>query len=334
MLRLDPGEGRIRTARSFDVWEGGGEYNVVRALSSCFGMRTAIVTALVDNDIGRLIADLIRRGGVDDTQIRWVPHDGIGRTARNGLNFTERGYGVRPALGVSDRGHTAVSQLRTGEIDWDQLFGRQGVRWLHTGGVFAGLSSAAADVAEEAMCSARQNGVVVSFDVNYRPSLWQGRGGVEAAVDVNRRLVKHVDVLIGNEGHFGGILGVDVQSSAGVEEICAATQSEFPHVSVIGATSRTTHSASRIDWGATVWSREGLVSTVRQHDLDVFDRVGGGDGFVSGFIYGMLTRGDIHAAGALGVAHGALAMTTPGDNSMANVAEVEALAEGVEISRR
>ncbi|MER6122192.1 sugar kinase, partial [Streptomyces sp. NPDC001795] len=154
MLRFDPGEGRIRTARSFQVWEGGGEYNVVRGLRRCFGLRTGVVTALVDNAVGRLVEDLILQGGVDTSLIRWVPADGIGRTARNGLNFVERGYGIRGALGVSDRAHTAVSQLRKGDVDWDAVFAG-GVRWFHTGGIFAGLSDTTVDVADEAMAAAR-----------------------------------------------------------------------------------------------------------------------------------------------------------------------------------
>ncbi|MCB0909600.1 MAG: sugar kinase, partial [Nocardioidaceae bacterium] len=181
MLRLDPGERRVRTARRFDVHEGGGEYNVARGLRRCFGLRTAVVTALADNDIGRLVEELILTGGVDPAWIRWVPYDGIGRTVRNGLNFTERGFGVRGALGISDRGHTAASQLRPGDVDWDRLFGEVGVRWLHTGGIFAGLSESTGDVVLAAMAAARRHGTVVSYDLNFRPSLWAGVGGQERA---------------------------------------------------------------------------------------------------------------------------------------------------------
>jgi 2-dehydro-3-deoxygluconokinase len=338
MLRLDPGASRIRDTRTFDVWEGGGEYNVARAAAACYGLRAGIVTALVDNEIGQLIAGLIRRGGADTSQIVWVPDDGIGRSARNGLNFTERGFGVRRALGVSDRAHTAVSQLRPGDIDWDRLFGDIGARWFHTGGVFAGLTSETAEVAQEAMAAARRHGTVVSYDVNYRPSLWQGRGGAEAAVEVGRRLTKHADVLIGNEGHFGGLLGVPLPTNGSdepdIHQILSATQAEFPHLSLIAATRRTEHSASRIDWGAAVWDGDHVASSVTHHDLEVFDRVGGGDGFVAGLLAGVLGGRDLGAATSLGVAHGALAMTTPGDNSMARPEEVEALAFGVMANRR
>lgn len=338
MLRLDPGAGRIRDASTFNVWEGGGEYNVARASAACFGLRAGIVTALVDNEIGQLIAGLIRRGGTDTSQITWVPDDGIGRSARNGLNFTERGFGVRRALGVSDRAHTAVSQLRPGDIDWDRLFGDIGARWFHTGGVFAGLTAETADVAQEAMAAAGRHGTVVSYDVNYRPSLWQARGGADAAIEVGRRLTKHADVLIGNVGHFGGLLGVSLPDNASddpdIHQIFTATQAEFPHLSLIAATRRTEHSASRIDWGAAVWDREQVVSCVTHHDLEVFDRVGGGDGFVAGLVTGILGGRDLGAATALGVAHGALAMTTPGDNSMAHGDEVEALAFGEMANRR
>src|SRR3954452_1033084 len=168
MLRLDPGDGRIRTTRSFRVWEGGGEYNVARGLRRCFGLRTGVVTAFADNEVGRLVEDLILTGGVDTSFVRWVPYDGVGRSVRNGLNFTERGFGVRGATGTSDRGHTAASQLKAGDIDWDHLFGDLGVRWFHTGGISAGLSETTPDVVTEAVAAAHRHGTVVSYDLNYR----------------------------------------------------------------------------------------------------------------------------------------------------------------------
>ena len=176
MIRLDPGAGRVRTARQFQVWEGGGEYNVARALRRCFGLRAALVTAIVDNEVGHLLEDLILTGGVDMSHVRWVPFDGIGRSARVGLNFTEKGFGVRPALGCSDRANSAAAQLRTGDIDWGDVFGRQGARWFHTGGIFAALSETTPDVVLEALSAARRDGVVVSYDLNYRPSLWDSHG--------------------------------------------------------------------------------------------------------------------------------------------------------------
>jgi 2-dehydro-3-deoxygluconokinase len=337
MLRLDPGEGRIATTREFRAWEGGGEYNVARGLARCFGLRTAVVTAFADNAVGRLIEDLIRQGGVDTSHVRWVPYDGIGRTVRNGLNFTERGFGVRAALGVSDRGRSAASQLRPGDVDWDKVFGAEGARWLHTGGIFAGLSETTAPVAREAMEAARRHGVTVSYDLNYRPSLWKGIGGEERAREVNRELVGLVDVLLGNEEDFTTALGFEVEgvdpaltaldpASFGrmIERVVAA----FPRVSVVATTLRAATSATRNDWGAVCWSDGILHEATRRPGLEILDRVGGGDSFASGLVFGLLSGFGPAVAVEYGAAHGALAMTTPGDTSMATRAEVEALMRG------
>lgn len=210
MLRFDPGDRRVSTARHFDVWEGGGEYNVARGLKRCFGLDTAIATAFVDNALGRLLQDLIYQGGVDQSLVKWVADDGVGRAARNGLNFTERGFGVRGALGCSDRGHTAASQLKPGEFDWDEIFGKQGARWFHTGGIFSALSETTPEVAAEAMQAARRHGAIVSYDLNYRPSLWKSLGGKKQAQAVNRRLAPLVDVMLGNEEDFSACLGLEV----------------------------------------------------------------------------------------------------------------------------
>ncbi len=337
MLRLDPGEARIRCARSFRAWEGGGEYNVARGLRKCFGLRTAVVTALADNDVGRLIEDLIMQGGVDTALIRWLPYDGIGRTVRNGLNFTERGFGLRGAVGVSDRGHTAASSLSRGDIDWNRVFGDMGVRWFHTGGIFAGLSETTADVAIEAMEAARRHGVVVSYDLNYRPSLWKAVGGQEKAREVNRRIAPLVDVMIGNEEDFTACLGFEVE---GVDERLAALPVEgfkrmieqvtrvYGNVKVVATTLRTVHSATVNDWGAVCWAGGEFHEAPMRARMEILDRVGGGDSFASGLIYGLLqARGPAWAV-ACGAAHGALAMTTPGDTSMATLAEVEKLVRG------
>src|SRR5712672_2994721 len=190
MLRLDPGEGRVRTARKFKVWEGGGEYNVARGLRRCFGLKTAVCTAFAENDVGRLLEDFVLQGGVDTGFVKWVPYDGVGRTVRNGLNFTERGFGVRGALGCSDRGHTAVSQLHAGDIDWETIFAKEGARWFHTGGIFAALSESTPQVAKEAMSAAKANHTIVSYDLNYRESLWKAIGGKKRATEVNRDLVR------------------------------------------------------------------------------------------------------------------------------------------------
>ncbi|MEN8675046.1 sugar kinase [Nocardioides sp.] len=345
MLRLDPGEGRIRTARSFQAWEGGGEYNVARGLSTVFDQRAGVVTALVDNEIGRLVENLVRQGGVDTSLIRWDPFDGIGRTGRNGLNFTERGFGVRGALGVSDRAGTAVSKLAPGMIDWDDLFGRRGVRWLHTGGIFAGLSATTADVAQEAMACARRHGTVVSFDCNYRPSLWEGIGGSAYARDVNTRLAEHVDVLIGNEQDLDASLGFDSGTTGhptghlawagggspvdGFAAMVETLTQKMPWLSVVATTLRTVHDAGDNDWQGVAWSAEtGVLASVARDHLDILDRVGGGDGFVSGLVHGLLEGEALQTCVELGAAHGALAMTTPGDTSMATRQEVHALATG------
>lgn len=338
MLRLDPGEGRIRTARSFRVWEGGGEYNVARGLRRAFGLRGAVVTALADNEVGRLVEDLMLTGGLDTAFVRWVPYDGIGRSVRNGLNFTERGFGVRGAVGVSDRGGTAVSQLAPGEVDWDHLFGDLGVRWFHTGGIFAALSESTAQVAVEAVTAARRHGTVVSYDLNYRPSLWQAIGGQARAQEVNRAIAGHVDVMIGNEEDFTAALGfevegvdehltdLDVGSFAAMIERAAAA---FPNFRVIGTTLRTVHSASINDWGALAWSRDtGVVQATHRERLEILDRVGGGDSFASGLVYGLLEGAPLQTAVEYGAAHGALAMTTPGDTTMVTKTEVLKLARG------
>jgi 2-dehydro-3-deoxygluconokinase len=338
MLRLDPGEERVRNARAFRVWEGGGEYNVARGLRRCFGLRTAAITAFADNDVGRLLEDLVLQGGVDTSLVRWVPYDGIGRTVRNGLNFTERGFGVRGALGVSDRGNTAASQLRPGEVDWDHLFGTLRARWFHTGGIFAGLSETTPDVIEEAVTAASRHGTVVSYDLNYRPSLWKGLGGVERAREVNRRLATRVDVMLGNEEDFTACLGLEVEGvdenlteleAASFRAMIERASAEFPNFSVVATTLRAVRSATVNDWSAIAWSRaDGFVEATPRPGLEILDRVGGGDSFASGLIYGLLELGDLQAAVEYGAAHGALAMTTPGDTSTATLAEVQALVAG------
>ncbi|HLU33164.1 MAG TPA: sugar kinase [Natronosporangium sp.] len=338
MLRLDPGEGRIRTTREFRVWEGGGEYNVVRGLRRCFGLRTAVVTAFADNEVGRLVEDFILTGGVDTELIRWVPYDGVGRTVRNGLNFTERGFGVRGAIGVSDRGHTAASQLAAGDIDWDHIFGTLGARWFHTGGIFAGLSATTPDVVEEAMAAAKRHGTLISYDLNYRPSLWQAIGGQARAQEVNRRLAPYVDVMIGNEEDFTAALGFEVPEVdadlttlpvAGFQRMIEEATEAYPNFQVVATTLRAVRTATVNDWGAIAWSKQtGFVQATNRPGLEIMDRVGGGDSFASGLIYGLMEKGDLATAVEYGAAHGALAMTTPGDTSMATLREVERLAAG------
>jgi 2-dehydro-3-deoxygluconokinase len=338
MLRLDPGERRIRTARTFHAWEGGGEYNVARGLRRVFGQRAAIVTALVDNEIGHLIEDLILNGGVDTRWIQWVGDDGIGLSARNGLNFTERGFGVRGALGVSDRGHSATSLLRPGDVDFGTLFTGEGSRWFHTGGIFAALSESTAEVAIEAMQAARRHGAIVSYDLNYRPSLWRGRGGLEAAQQCNRRAVQFADVLFGNEEDFAACLGyhlhgvdhdLSVLPIASYASMVTQVAADYPNLSVIATSLRTVRSATRNDWGGLAWSAAtGVVQATQRDGLEILDRVGGGDSFAAGLIFGILDGQPLSTALEYGVAHGALAMTTPGDTSMATLGEVERLMRG------
>ena len=336
MLRFDPGDKRIWTTRSFDVYEGGGEYNVARGLKRCFGKDTAVATAFVDNPVGRLVEDLIFQGGVDSSLIRWVPDDGVGRTARNGLNFTERGFGVRAALGCSDRGHTAVSQLKPGEIPWDDIFGAKGVRWFHTGGIFCALSETTPEVAREAMESAKRHGVIVSYDLNYRDSLWKSIGGQKKAQEVNRRLAPLVDVMLGNEEDFSAALGFSVQ---GMDEnvtqfevdafrrMIERVVKEFPF-QVVATTLRKAKTATRNDWGAICYADGAFYEATNRPDLEILDRVGGGDSFASGLIYGFLEGKGPRWAVDCGAAHGALAMTTPGDTSMATLKEVLQVMKG------
>lgn len=337
MLRLDPGDTRIATARSFRAWEGGGEYNVARGLRRCFGMDTAVVTALADNPVGRLVQDLIYQGGVDQSHVKWVPYDGVGRTVRNGLNFTERGFGVRGAVGCSDRGHTAAAQLHAGDIKWAKIFGDEGARWFHTGGIFAALSESTPQVAHEAMTAARNSGAVVSYDLNYRESLWKSIGGKKRATEVNRELVKLVDVLIGNEEDFTAALGFEVE---GVDEdlskldpehfrrMIERVMAEFPNLKVVATTLRNARTATFNDWSAVCFTEGKLYRATLRENLEIYDRIGGGDSFASGLIYGLLTGRDPQWAVECGAAHGALAMTTPGDTSMATLAEVEKLMKG------
>lgn len=337
MLRLDPGEGRVRTARNFTAWEGGGEYNVARGLRRCFEMRTGVVTALADNEVGRLIENFILQGGVSTSMIRWVPYDGMGRTVRNGLNFTERGFGIRGALGTSDRGNTAVAQMKPGDVDWDHIFGQRGVRWLHTGGIFAALSESAAAVTIEAVRAAKRHGTIVSYDLNYRPSLWKSVGGIEKAREVNREIAKHVDVMIGNEEDFTACLGFEVE---GVDENISNIQVDsfrhmisravdtYPNFKVAATTLRTVKTATVNSWGAICWAGGEFYEATHREDLEILDRVGGGDSFASGLIYGLINDLGPKAALEYGAAHGALAMTTAGDTSMATKVEVERLIGG------
>jgi 2-dehydro-3-deoxygluconokinase len=331
MLRLDPGDERVATTRHFRAWEGGGEYNVARGLKRCFGMDAAIVTALADNPVGRLVEDLMLQGGVSQKYVRWTPYDGVGRTVRNGLNFTERGFGVRAALGCSDRGHTAISQMKPGDVDWDSIFSKEGARWFHTGGIFCALSETTPLVAQEAMEAAKRAGAVVSYDLNYRASLWKSIGGKAKAQEVNRRLAPLVDVMLGNEEDFTSALGFPVSGldehharldATGFKKMIEAVVKEYPTLAVIATTLRYAKTATINDWGALCYCDGDFYQAPVRENLEIYDRVGGGDSFASGLIYGFLSGKEPQWSVECGAAHGALAMTTPGDTTMATLAEV------------
>jgi len=336
MLRFDPGDTRVRNARSFRVWEGGGEYNVARGLRRCFGLKTAVVTAFADNDVGRLIEDFILQGGVDTKYIKWMPYDGIGKNVRNGLNFVERGFGVRGALSVSDRANTAASKLKPEDVDWDDVFGDKGARWLHTGGIFAALSENSSQLALEAVKQAKNHGVTVSYDLNYRASLWKDNGGKDRAREINREIAKYVDVMLGNEEDFTACLGLQVEGNdenlkelniGGYAEMVKTASAQYPNFKVIASTLRSVKTATVNDWSAIMYADGEIYHGISFPALEIYDRVGGGDSFASGLIYGLMTT-DNQTALNYGVAHGAIAMTTPGDTSMASLKEVAALASG------
>jgi 2-dehydro-3-deoxygluconokinase len=337
MLRLDPGDGRIRTTRSFQVWEGGGEYNVVRGLRRCFGLRTTVVTAIVDNEVGHLLEDLMLQGGVDLSHVKWVPFDGIGRAARVGLNFTEKGFGVRAAVGCSDRAWSAASQLKPGDVDWKQLFVEECVRWFHCGGIFAALSATTADLVIEAMQAAKAAGTVTSYDLNFRPSLWKSQGGTARAVEVNRKIASLVDVMIGNEEDFTAALGFQVPGldehiskldPANFKKMIAEAVKMYPNFQAVATTLRNAKTASVNDWGAILWTDGEFYEAPLRENLEIYDRVGGGDSFASGLAYGFLSGKTPQQTVEYSAAHGALAMTTPGDTSMAMLKEVESIMKG------
>ncbi len=337
MLRLDPGEGRIKTARNFRAWEGGGEYNVARGLRRCFGYNTAVITAFADNEIGRLVEDFIMQGGVDTRFIKWVDYDGIGRSVRNGMNFTERGFGVRGAVGVSDRGNTAISQMTADDFDFDYIFGTLGARWLHTGGIFAALSEQSAELTIAAVKAAKKYGTMVSYDLNYRPSMWKAIGGLEKAQQVNKEIAQYIDVMIGNEEDFTACLGLQIEGNDenlkelnldGYKKMVQNAAKEYPNFKVIATTLREVKTATVNDWAAMCYADGEIFFSNKYPALEIMDRVGGGDSFASGLIYGLMETQNAEIAVNYGAAHGALAMTTAGDTSMASKKEVEKLMGG------
>lgn len=337
MLRLDPGEGRIRTARKFRVWEGGGEYNVVRGLRRCFGMRTAILTAFAENEVGLLMEDLIQQGGVDTALIKWMETDGIGRICRNGLNFTERGFGIRGAVGCSDRANTAIAKATPEDFDFEYIFGKLGVRWFHTGGIYAALSEQSCETVLAAIKTAKKYGTIVSYDLNYRPSMWSAIGGLAKAQEVNQKIARYVDVMIGNEEDFTACLGLEIEGNDsslkelnvdGYKKMIHEAVKMYPNLKAVATTLREVKTATINDWSALCWADGKIYKAKDYKGLEIMDRVGGGDSFASGLIYGLMTTGDAETAVNYGAAHGALAMTTPGDTTMANKKEVERIMDG------
>ena len=336
MLRLDPGDGRIKNARGFQVWEGGGEYNVARALRKCFGLRTGMLTSLVDNPVGRLIEDFMMQGGVDTALLNWLPYDGVG-VVRNGLNFTERGFGVRGALGMYDRAHSAAAHMNADSFDWDAVFGSMGAVWLHSGGIFAALSATTPDALLAALRSAKKHGTIVSYDLNYRPSMWSAIGGHAKAQEVNKEIAKYVDVMIGNEEDFTACLGFEIEGNdenlkelniEGYKKMINEAVKTYPNFKAVATTLREVKTATVNDWSALCWAGGEIYKAKDYKGLEIMDRVGGGDSFASGLIYGLMTTGDAEVAVNYGAAHGALAMTTPGDTTMASKKEVESIMGG------
>jgi len=323
MLRFDPGDDRIHNARTFRVWEGGGEYNVARNLSKCFRLDATVVTSLADNQIGRLVEDLIMQGGVDVSNVLWRETDGISSTTRNGIYFMERGFGARPPTGCSDRGNTAVSQLSPGEVDWTEIFETQKTRWFHTGGIFAGLSDTSAETAREAMKAAKAAGTAVSYDLNYRDSLWSNRGGREAANELNRELLEFADVVFGVEDFKAGLTGY---SEDEFRRAATGMMNRHPNLSVVATTLRDVKSASRHDLSGVCFVSDEVAEAKTYSDVEVLDRVGSGDAFAAGLIYGFLTASTPQHSINLAAASAVLSLASQGDGSSATAAEIERLA--------
>lgn len=323
LIRFDPGELRIRDARQFRVWDGGAEYNVAKNISRVFGLRTAVASSCVDNQIGRMAADLAREGGVDTSLIEW--RDADESEPRNGLYFIERGFGVRAPSSCFDRSHTAAAALSTSAFDWREIFESKGCRWFHTGGIFAGLSESTFSVAEQAMKAARESGSIVSYDLNYRDSLWKNRGGIEKANYLNRRLLNHADVVFGIPGFRQGYDDLELD---GFTAAAKALREEFPNIRMVANLARTARSASRHDLAAVCAWDGGYQRSRDYTGVEVLDRVGSGDAFASGLIYGLLESTGIEYALECGAAHACLVMTTPGDNSTSTLEEIERSMDG------
>jgi 2-dehydro-3-deoxygluconokinase len=327
MIRLSPpGHQRIELTPVFEAYAGGGEYNVAYALAR-YGLRTTWVSRLVDNPLGAFIRNHARGSGMDLSEVVWVPYDGSGRADRIGLNFTEVGIGVRPSVTMYDRGHTAISHVKRGEVDWRRIFGKRGVRWFHTGGIFTALSDSCAEVALESMKTAHESGTIVSYDLNFRSKLWSSK----KAIEVTKNLVPYIDVLIGNEEDFQKVLGFEVEGAdehlkklpvEGYKKMVEKVVKGYPNIKAVGTTLREVVSGLVNNWSALMYYDGTMYQSRRFEGLEVEDRVGGGDGFCSGFIYGFLNGKGPQECVEIGAAHGALLQSTRGDTSMVTMEEV------------
>ncbi len=331
--RLDPGILPFRRARSFDIHVSGGEYNVAANLASCFGLNTGIAAAMVDNGIGEMIQARVAEMGVRPFY-KHYKHDGV-RGPNMATVYSDRGQGVRAPVVFYNRSNEAAAQLQPGDFDWKQIFDR-GSRWFHSGGIFAALSNTTSSVIVEAMQQAKATGAITSFDLNYRAKLWDALGGLSKGQEMIGNIVQHVDALFGNEEDLQkglGVTGPEVEAEKSKLDpdmfftMIEKAVKKFPNIKMVATTLREVHSTNRHSWAAVLWL-EGERFVSPTCELDVLDRIGGGDGFASGLIYGLLSNKSPEDALRLGWAHGALLTTFPGDVSMAKLAEVEAFAEG------
>ena len=332
VIRLDTGTIPFHKATEASIHVSGGEYNVAANLANCFGLRTGIVTALVDYPIGDLVAERVRSMGVHPFYRRFE-HDGV-RGPNIATVYSDRGHGMRAPVVFYNRADEAAARLAPGDFDWSAIFA-EGVRWFHSGGIFAALSAATSELILEGMAAAHAAGAITSFDLNYRAKLWASRGGLERAHEVIGRIVEGVDVLVGNEEDLQaglGIAGPAVAAKSALDPgaflaMIDAVVARYPRIKMVATTLRDVHSTNRHSWSAVVWA-SGKAHVAPTMELDIYDRVGGGDGFASGFFYGLLTGASLDEAVRLGWAHGALLTTFPGDTTMATLAQVKALAAG------
>jgi 2-dehydro-3-deoxygluconokinase len=327
MIRLSPpGHQRIELTPVFEAYAGGGEYNVSYALAR-YGLRAGWISRLVDNPLGHFIRNHAKASGMDISEVVWAPYDGSGRADRIGLNFTEVGIGVRASVTLYDRGHTAIAHMKPDDVDWNRIFRKRGARWFHTGGIFTALSDSCADVAVASMKAAREAGSIVSYDLNFRSKLWPS----SKAIETTKRIIPYVDVLIGNEEDFQKVLGFSVEGTdeslstlpvEGFKRMVKRVVETYPNIKAVGTTLREVVSGLVNNWSAIMYYDGRFHESRRYTNLEIEDRVGGGDGFCSGFIYGMLHSLPPQECVEMGAAHGALLQSTRGDTSMITMDEI------------